>query len=191
MNTVATVFATAVLALGLGSAQAATPAAAPAIKSAGIDHVGISVPNLKQAEEFFVTTFGCQPVTQIGPFPMKPHAESVTLAMVRCGTGANIELFEYKQSAGSTAMPKMEDIGASHIAFYTDDVQAGIAYLKSKGLKITVGPMTMTSGDTEGETWVHFESPWGSDMELVGYPNGKGYEKKSRLKLWNPKHPAN
>lgn len=189
MKTIATVFA-AVVALSLGLGRAAQ-AAAPAIKSAGIDHVGISVPNLKQAEEFFVTTFGCQPVTRIGPFPMKPHAESVTLAMVRCGTGANIELFEYKKSAGSTAMPKMEDIGASHIAFYTDDVQAGIAYLTSKGLKITGGPMTMTGGDTEGETWVHFESPWGSDMELVGYPNGKGYEKKSTLRLWNPKHPAN
>jgi catechol 2,3-dioxygenase-like lactoylglutathione lyase family enzyme len=190
MKTIHTVIAAAVFALGLGGANAVN-AATPAIKVAGIDHVGISVPNLKQAEDFLVNTFGCEPVTQIGPFPMAPHAESVTLAMVRCGTGANIELFEYKKSAGSTAMPKMEDIGASHIAFYTDDIQAGIAQLKSKGLKITGGPMTMPSGDTEGETWVHFESPWGSDMELVSYPKGKGYEKKSKLRLWNPKHPAN
>ena len=28
-------------------------------------------------------------------------------------------------------------------------------------------------------------------MELVGYPNGKGYEKTAKLKLWNPKRPAN
>ncbi|QJD89949.1 4-hydroxyphenylpyruvate dioxygenase [Duganella dendranthematis] len=184
MKILAAVFAAIVLNLG-GAAQAA------GIKSAGIDHVGINVPDLKQAEAFLATTFGCEAVTHIGPFPMTPRAESLTLAMVRCGTGANIELFEYKNPAGASVMPKSEDIGASHIAFYTDDVKAGVAYLKAQGITVLGEPMTMTSGDTEGETWVHFLSPWGSEMELVGYPNGKGYEKKSRIKLWNPKHPAN
>lgn len=186
MKTIATVFAAMLLGLG-GSAQAG----GIGIKSAGVDHVGISVPDLKQAEDFLSSTFGCQPVTHIGPFPMAPRAESVKLSMVRCGNGSNIELFEYKNSTGSKAMPKAEDIGASHIAFYTDDVHAGVAYLKSKGITVLGEPMTMSSGDTEGETWVHFVSPWGSEMELVGYPKGKGYEKTSRLKLWSPKHPAN
>lgn len=167
-----------------GAAQAA------GIKTAGIDHVGISVPNLKQAEQFLATTFDCHPMTHIGPFPMAPRADSVSLAMLRCGTGANIELFEYKKSTGSTAMPKSEDIGASHIAFYTDDVAAGVAYLKGKGITVLGEPISMSSGDTEGETWVHFLSPWGSEMELVGYPNGKGYEKAGKGKLWNPKHPT-
>jgi catechol 2,3-dioxygenase-like lactoylglutathione lyase family enzyme len=165
-------------------------AQAAGIKTAGIDHVGISVPDLKQAEDFLATTFGCEPVTHIGPFRMTPKAESVLLSMLRCGTGANIELFEYKKSTGSTVMPKSEDIGASHIAFYTDDVAAGVAYLKSKGITVLGDPITMSDGDTEGETWVHFLSPWGSEMELVGYPNGKGYEKTARVKLWNPSHPA-
>jgi len=176
--------ACAAILLGLGGlAQAA------GIKTAGIDHVGISVPDLKQAEAFLSSTFGCEAVTHIGPFPMAPRADSVTLAMVRCGSGANIELFEYKRSTGSTAMPKSEDIGASHIAFYTDDVAAGVAYLKSKGITVLGEPVTMGEGDTAGETWVHFLSPWGSEMELVGYPNGKGYEKSTSLRLWQPKHP--
>jgi len=182
-KTIFAVLTAIVLNLG-GVAQAA------GIKSAGIDHVGITVPNLKEAEQFLINTFGCEPVTQIGPFPMTPRADSVTLAMVRCGTGANIELFEYKNSTGSTAMPKIEDMGSSHIAFYTNDVAAGVAYLKSQGITVLGEPMTMTSGDTAGETWVHFLSPWGSEMELVGYPAGKGYEKTSKRKLWNPKHPA-
>jgi catechol 2,3-dioxygenase-like lactoylglutathione lyase family enzyme len=183
MKIIAAVFTAIVFNLG-GAAQAA------GIKSAGIDHVGVNVPSLKQAEEFLVSTFGCEPVTRIGPFNMAPRADSVTLSMVRCGTGANIELFEYKNSTGSTVMPKIEDIGAAHIAFYTDDVQAGVAYLKSQGITVLGEPMTMTSGDTEGETWVHFLSPWGSEMELVGYPDGKGYEKKIKAKLWNPKQPS-
>jgi catechol 2,3-dioxygenase-like lactoylglutathione lyase family enzyme len=189
MKTIATIRAASVAIATVLSL--AVPVHAAGIKTAGIDHVGVSVPDLKQAEAFFKTTFGCEPVTHIGPFPMAPQAESVKLSMLRCGTGSNIELFEYKQSTGSTTMPKGEDIGASHIAFYTDDVAAGVAYLKSQGIKIVGEPMTMTSGDTAGETWVHFISPWGSELELVGYPHGKGYEKSATIKLWNPKHPSN
>ena len=175
----------------------------PGIKTAGIDHVGINVPDLAQAEQFLATTFGCTPVTHIGPFdmtaslaadhktPVAPRAKSLSISMVRCSTGSNIELFEYSHSTGSDQVPFAEDLGASHVAFYTDDVKAGVAYLKSKGITVLGEPMTMTAGDTEGETWVHFLSPWGSEMELVGYPHGKGYERTTKARLWNPKHPAN
>lgn len=181
---------------------ASTPSYASGVHAAGVDHVGINVPDLKQAEDFFSKTFGCVPVTHIGPFKLDasgtegdtkfaPRADSVSLAMLRCGTGSNIELFEYENSKGSTVMPKAEDIGASHIAFYTGDIKGAVAYLKSQGITVLGEPITMPSGDTEGETWVHFRSPWGSEMELVSYPQGKGYEKHSRIKLWNPSKPTN
>lgn len=176
---------------------------AQGIQTAGIDHVGMNVPDLKNAEAFFSSTFGCVPVTQIGPFPLSssrstdgknlvpPRADSVTISMLRCGSGSNVELFEYKNSTGSSVFPNPEDIGSSHIAFYTDDVKAGVAYLKDQGITIIGEPITMTGGDTAGETWVHFLSPWGSVMELVGSPNGKGYEKTAKVKLWSAKNPAN
>ncbi|NUY33599.1 4-hydroxyphenylpyruvate dioxygenase [Paraburkholderia sp. JPY303] len=181
--------------------SATASAQTPAIETAGVDHIGINVPNLAEAGAFLSTTFGCKPVTLIGPFKLtsslsedRTHqvaarADSVSIAMLRCGTGSNIELFEYKNSTGSTLIPNNEDLAASHIAFYTDDVQAGAAYLKSRGITVFGEPMKMESGDTAGETWVHFRSPWGSEMELVGYPKGKAYEKSKSIKLWDPKHP--
>lgn len=193
MKFIATLCAAAALLAG-------APSHAAGVRAVGVDHVGINVPDLKQAETFFSETFGCVPVTHIGPFKLDaaasgdagfaPRADSVRLAMIRCGHGTNIELFEYRNSKGSTAMPKAEDIGASHIAFYTDDIAGGVAYLKSKGLTVLGEPITMPSGDTEGETWVHFRSPWGAEMELVSYPKGKGYEKTARVKLWKPTAPA-
>ena len=48
----------------------------------------------------------------------------------------------------------------------------------------------MTGGDTEGGNCVQFRSPWGSEMELVSYPDGQGHEKTTRTRLWNPVHPA-
>jgi hypothetical protein len=99
MKLLSTLFATACLLLGL-SAEAASA------QTVGMENVDINIPDLKQAEQFFSDALGCVPVTRIGPFeldgvaaadPAKfaPRADSVKLAMVRCGKGSNIELFEY------------------------------------------------------------------------------------------------
>jgi len=164
----------------------------------GVDHVGINVPDMKQAVNFFTDVLGFSAVTSLGPIPlddawkknnrMNPKTGPVSFKMVKAGTGANIELFEYQDNKGSSQQPGGDDIGASHIAFYTNDISKSVAYLKSKGVQFLGEPFLMPSGDTEGETWVYFVTPWGSKMELVSYPNGKGYEKKNPSTiLWSPK----
>lgn len=164
----------------------------------GIDHVGINVPDMKQAVNFFTDVLGFSAVTTLGPIPlddewkktnhMNPKTGPVTIKMVKAGTGANIELFEYQDNKGNSQQPGSDDIGASHIAFYTHDISKSVAYLKSKGVQFLGEPFLMPSGDTEGETWVYFVTPWGSKMELVSYPNGKGYEKRNPATiLWSPK----
>jgi catechol 2,3-dioxygenase-like lactoylglutathione lyase family enzyme len=165
----------------------------------GIDHVGINVPDLNKAVDFFTNVLGFTPVTQLGPIPldevwkernhMNPATGAVTIKMINAGTGASIEVFEYADNKGSIVNPNSDDIGASHIAFYTTDIQAGVNYLQSKGVKVLGEPFLMPSGDTAGESWVYFETPWGSKMELVSYPNGKGYEKLNpKTVLWSPKN---
>jgi catechol 2,3-dioxygenase-like lactoylglutathione lyase family enzyme/ketosteroid isomerase-like protein len=165
---------------------------------AGVDHVGINVPNLKEAINFFNNVLDFTPVTQIGPIPLDDNWKKLnhinldtgdlTIKMLHAGTGASIEVFEYANSKGNPKYPNTDDIGASHVAFYTPDINASIKYLKNKGVKILGEPFTTPSGDTAGETWVYFETPWGSKMELVSYPKGKGYEKKNPEKiLWSPK----
>lgn len=164
----------------------------------GVDHIGINVPDLQQAVDFFTNALDFTVVTQIGPVPLDDNWKKanhmnlatgpVTIKMTRAGDGANIELFNYDKGQGSTQQPGGDDIGATHIAFYTTDIKASIAYLQSKGVTFLGEPFTMPAGDTEGETWVYFLTPWGSKMELVTYPNGKGYEKKNPgIKLWSPK----
>lgn len=153
----------------------------------GIDHVGINVPDLNQAVAFFDTVLGFTPVTQIGPIPLdagwkeanhiNQQTGAVTIKMINAGTGASIEVFSYADNKGSKVHPNSDDIGASHVAFYTSDINESVKYLKSKGVKILGEPFLTPSGDTAGESWVYFETPWGSKMELVSYPNGKAYEK--------------
>ncbi|RYJ38178.1 Glyoxalase/bleomycin resistance protein/dioxygenase [Flavobacterium anhuiense] len=167
----------------------------------GIDHVGINVPDLNKAVTFFSDVLGFTPVTQLGPIPLdadwkklnhiNPNTGDVTIKMINAGNGASIEVFEYADNKGSKTYPNTDDIGASHIAFYVNDIHVAVEYLKSKGVKILGEPFTTPSGDTAGESWVYFETPWGSKMELVSYPNGKGYEKTHpKTVLWSPKNKA-
>jgi catechol 2,3-dioxygenase-like lactoylglutathione lyase family enzyme len=164
----------------------------------GVDHVGINVPNLNEAVRFFTTVLGFAPVTQIGPVlldatwkkanRLQAGTGPVTIKMVWAGTGASIELFQYQPTGGSTRQPGGDDIGATHISFYTSDIQAGVAYLRAKGVKLLSEPITTKDGDTAGDTWVYFETPWGAKMELNSYPDGKAYEKSHPTqKLWSPK----
>lgn len=165
----------------------------------GVDHVGINVPDLQKGVAFFSDVLGFTPVTQIGPIPLdaawkqvnhiNAGTGAVTIKMVNAGTGASIEVFSYADNKGSSAQPNTDDIGATHIAFYTSDIYAAVKYLKSKGVKVLGEPFVTPSGDTVGETWVYFETPWGSKLELVSYPNGKGYEKSNpKVVLWSPKN---
>ena len=165
----------------------------------GIDHVGINVPNLKEAISFFDDVLGFKPVTQIGPIQLNaawkelnhinPATGDLTIKMINAGTGASIEIFQYTNNKGSVKHPYADDIAASHIAFYASDIHTSVKYLKSKGVKIIGEPFVTSSGDTSGETWVYFETPWGSKMELVTYPQGKGYEKLNpKVVLWSPKN---
>lgn len=78
-----------------------------------------------------------------------------------------------------------------HVFLFTKDIEAAVQYLKSKGIKVLGDPFLTPSGDTAGESWVYFETPWGSKMELVSYPDGKGYEKSNpKIVLWSPKNDA-
>jgi len=160
----------------------------------GIDHVGINVPDIDEAVKYFHDLFGFEPVTQLGPFSMPAewkktfhiheNADQVELKMLRAGDGSNIELFAYKPNSGSKEQPYRDDISATHFAIYTSDIKATKAYLEGKGVKF-VSDIQSGGGDTEGEKWVYFETPWGATIELNSYPEGKGYEKHNpTVKLW-------
>ena len=100
------------------------------------------------------------------------------------------ELFDYRPPQQNTAYPGNSDIGGHHIGFLVDDMDAAVAYLKSKGVRVQGEPTKMTQGPTAGETWVYFMAPWGTQLELTYYPKGLAYEKSvTGQVLWNPAKP--
>ena len=168
----------------------------------GHDHTGITVPDMKQAVSFFVDVLGCQKAMAFGPFSddkgtfmkdavgVDPRAVINEIVQIRCGSGSNIELFNYSAPDQKVVQPKNSDIGGYHIAIYVDDIQAAADYLKSKNVETFMGPIPIKEGPAAGQAILYFKAPWGLQMEAITYPEGMAYEKTSEVKLWSPKDPA-
>jgi catechol 2,3-dioxygenase-like lactoylglutathione lyase family enzyme len=166
----------------------------------GMDHVGMNVPDMEQALEFFTKVMGFQQVTELGKLPfddawkkryrIRPDAEVEKVIMLRAGNGSSLELFQYKSPGRNMERPLGDDVGWFHLGFYTDDIYASAAYLKSKGVTVLNEPIVVAEGGPNtDETWVYFITPWGLQIELVNYPKGKAYEKENPpVILWSPKN---
>ncbi|RFC69444.1 MULTISPECIES: VOC family protein [Mesorhizobium] len=166
----------------------------------GTEHIGFTVPDLDEAVSFFVEIIGCEPFYELGPFQsdgdwmethldVHPRAVMKRLKFLRCRHGSNFEIFEYAAPDQHGTQPRNSDVGGHHLAFYVDDIGEAVAYLRSHGVRVLGEPTVRTEGPSAGQSWVYFLSPWGMQLELVSFPAGKGYERKTKHRLWHPASP--
>lgn len=164
----------------------------------GADHVGISVPDIAEAVEFFVDVIGAEPFYSLGPyrddesdfnevnFDVHPRAVLNEIRLLRLNN-LNIELFEWEAPDQNRQMPRLSDLGAYEFCLYVDDMDAAIAYLKQKGVKVLGDKLDLTDEEAGPDaTYQYFHAPWGAIMELISYPNGRAYEAEYTKRLWNP-----
>lgn len=163
----------------------------------GINHIGLTVPDLAQAESFFGDVLGCEKATSFGPFKddqgtfmqdlldVDPRAVIETISLMRCGNGSNIELFKYTAPDQKTVTARNSDIGGHHIAFYVDDIDAAAAYLKSQNIRTLMGPLPVNEGPAAGQAILYFFAPWGLQLEAISFPQGMAYEKDGGPVLWS------
>lgn len=166
----------------------------------GMDHVGITVPDLDEAEQFFVEVLGAVPVYRLGPkradddwmsvqLGVHPRTQITEIRFYRLGHGTNIEVFAYDAADGQAPPPRNSDIGGHHLAIYVDDMDAAIAHLRAHGVEI-MGEPVASAGASAGQRWLYFRAPWGLQLELVSFPAGKAYENGAETLLWHPARPA-
>ncbi|WP_445399070.1 VOC family protein [Streptomyces sp. LE64] len=166
----------------------------------GTEHIGFTVPDLEEADAFLVDVLGCQRIYQLGPFvrdddwmreQLDVHPRSVMrkLYFYRCGFGPNFEVFQWEPADGQREQPRNSDLGGHHLAFYVDDLDTAVDYLRARGVRV-LGEPVASSNASEGQRWVYFLSPWGMQFELVSFPRGKAYEADAEVMLWHPAHPA-
>ncbi len=167
----------------------------------GTDHIGLTVPDLEAAVDFFVKVIGCTPFYRDGPFEsdgdwmavhlnVHPSAVIRKIRWLRCANGPNLELFQYEAPSQIVEPPRNSDVGGHHLAFYVDDFHQSLHHLQRHDVRILGEPTVRTSGPNAGQTWVYFLAPWGLQLELVSYPHGKAYERDYDRKLWHPAYPS-
>jgi catechol 2,3-dioxygenase-like lactoylglutathione lyase family enzyme len=163
-----------------------------------IDHVGLTVPDLDEAIEFFVTVFGCETVFRAGPYANvgyfwdgedAPESATVRLAVLTHNGTHNIELLEYtnKPRTAQGSAPRPSDPGGAHLAFYVDDIEGVVEKLKLiPGVRL-LGPIDREQDTPIGGTdWIYTRTPWGLVVELLRYQPGLPYEATTDKRLVMP-----
>jgi catechol 2,3-dioxygenase-like lactoylglutathione lyase family enzyme len=168
----------------------------------GVNHIGITVPDMAQAEAFFTDVLACQKATSFGPFrddtgtfmqdvlDVDPRAVIEQITLMRCGFGSNIELFKYTAPDQQTVKARNSDIGGHHIAFYVDDIDAAAKYLKDMGVRTQMGPLPVNEGPAAGQAILYFSAPWGLQLEAISFPKGMAYEADGGPVLWSNTDPS-
>jgi catechol 2,3-dioxygenase-like lactoylglutathione lyase family enzyme len=132
-----------------------------------LSQVGMTVKSLKKSVDFYWENFGL-PVMAVVDLPPTVIKEiyglektKVKIAMLRCGWGNFIELFEFTPSEkGKEVKWNCPDI--THLALEVGNVERAFKHLTAKGVKFLAPPMKV-----EGNTFAFLKDPDGHLVELT------------------------
>lgn len=166
----------------------------------GIGHVGVTVPDLDAATDFFVRALGAQVLYDTLPREDGPKAgdatderlgvplgtEECAIRMIRLPNGPGLELFEFRgPRQQDPSLPC--DLGWQHVAVYTDDIEATSADVVAAGGSMLAAPRPLPSVEAgDGNRFVYARTPWGSTLELISYPSPQPYTETTELRRWRP-----
>lgn len=164
----------------------------------GIDHVGITVPDIDKATEFFVKaldaivlydTFTKDQPPRDSEFTRKrlgieSGTAEVAIRMLALPNGPGLELFEfYDPHQKGPVSPA--DLGWQHVAFYVEDMQKALVQVEAAGGKRNADPVALSGLEAgEGNYFCYCKTPWGSSIELISYPTPQPYIKVAPRKKW-------
>jgi catechol 2,3-dioxygenase-like lactoylglutathione lyase family enzyme len=152
----------------------------------GIDHVGLTVPDLESASRFLEEALGAIPLYDLqeldAPPMAGPEAEMqlglpsgaklVHMRLLRVGEGPSLELFQFADAAqrGAATLP---DYGLQHFAVYVDDIDEAAARFEAAGGDLLSSPNALVGPEAAPRNrWLYGRAPWGSLIELISYPDG-------------------
>lgn len=145
-----------------------------------LDHVGLVVPSLDEAINFFQECFGAVLEFRMDPFEDPTgeapgrlgasHGRAFALAMLRIG-GGRLELLQWWPESDHPTSPA-DGIGGVHVAIEVPDVPASVERLRVvPGVRVLGEPLTFTGGQTPDLANAFVATPWGALIELLRWSN--------------------
>jgi catechol 2,3-dioxygenase-like lactoylglutathione lyase family enzyme len=147
-----------------------------------LNHVGITVPDIWAAIDWYSEVFGCTRI--MGPRVLEPaHRGSPETgdifgapfqrayqAHLLTGNGGGLELFQFVVPATDDADPGVtyQRRGPWHVCFTCQDVERTVSDLIAAGGR----QLTPIATFVQGRPWhlVYCEDPWGITLELMSHP---------------------
>jgi catechol 2,3-dioxygenase-like lactoylglutathione lyase family enzyme len=167
----------------------------------GIDHIGLTVPDIDEATEFFKKVFNakvCYDVLTPDMPPQRgksakrnvnlPEGASIDhIRLLRIKNTPSIELFHIN-SKKQAIIDTIVNFGLTHLAFYTDNIQLTAKKFLEAGGTLCSDPHPLPSEIEGGEMnyWVYGQAPWGSLIELISYSSGINYPENIEAERWTP-----
>lgn len=129
-------------------------------KTLKVDHIGIAVKDLEQAKKFYTEVLG---MTAMGEETVEQ--QKVKVCFIPCGD-SEVELLESTAPDGPIAkFIDKNGEGIQHIALRVDNVEAAIADLKSKGVRM-IDEVPRYGAGGASIAFVHPKSTGGILLEL-------------------------
>lgn len=138
-------------------------------------HVGISVPDLQTALDFYVGLLGFEEVWRKTDIEMAavsgvPGLRERTLVQLLVPGGSRIEFQEF-DPPGPVRERSLSNSGLNHLSFGVADIHAEYNRLRAAGVEFLSEPLELDFGPGEvltGWSVVYFKDPWGLTLELLG-----------------------
>lgn len=141
----------------------------------GIQHVGVPVKSLERSLAFYRDVFGLEPeFTHTGEGDVLSAGVGVpdaklTLAFLQLGN-TYLELLEYHTPRDELYGKANCDVGAVHVCFQVDDIQASYAELLERGVECFSAPILIDDGPLGGTWFLYFKDPDGITLEFFQVP---------------------
>jgi catechol 2,3-dioxygenase-like lactoylglutathione lyase family enzyme len=140
-----------------------------------IHHTGIIVADLERSIAFYHDVLGLPFASEPSPVvddPALGPALGVPGASLRMVTfdigGDTLELLEYVTPPSPIDAPMPQNaLGAHHVAFHVDDIEAKVEELRAKGVEFLSPVNHVDDGVLAGWRWAYFLDPDAITLELV------------------------
>lgn len=129
-------------------------------KTLKVDHIGIAVKDLEQAKKFYTEILGMEVMGE-----ETVEQQKVKVCFIPCGD-SEVELLESTSPEGPIAkFIEKNGEGIQHVALRVDDIEAAIADLKAKGVRMIDETPRYGAGGAS-IAFVHPKSTGGILLEL-------------------------
>ena len=165
----------------------------------GIDHIGVTVPDVNAASTFLEKAFGARVVYDVLPEGATPIAGTQTekelgiprgarivhMRLVQIGTGPALELFQF-EAAPHQQSAQLNDFGWTHVAVYVDDIHAAARRFQEAGGTLLSPPHGLAGIESGPQNaGIYGRAPWGGLIEMIVYSSGIRYPDPTNTR-WTP-----